>query len=115
MSDRTIIKIIRTPGGDIQPEGNTTTRHRTGDRVTFTTAPGSQGVTLTFTEESPFGADKKVIQYGVEHVLTAAFNPNAARNFYPYMCELVINGQRFVGKPGKHQGGGEMEVIRVDA
>ena len=108
-----IIKIIRTPAGDIQPEGGVTTRHRSGEGVKFTTDPGAQGVTLTFSGDSPFGPGKKTIGYGVEHTVTAVFNgsdPN--RNLYPYMCTLSINGQTFVGKPGKHNGGGEMEVIR---
>jgi hypothetical protein len=108
-----IIKIIRTPAGDIQPEGGVTTRHRPGEVVKFMTDPSAQGVTLTFTGASPFGPDKTTIGYGVDHTVTAAFNasdPNG--NLYPYMCTLSINGQTFVGKPGKHNGGGEMEVIR---
>ena len=108
------IRIVRTPGGAVQPEGSRTTVHRTGETVRFTTEPDAQGLRISFDNESPFGPANRVVHYGVPLHVTAVFNESdPSRNHYPYTCEIMVNGQTLKSQPASGSGG-EMEVIRTN-
>jgi hypothetical protein len=106
------ITIVRRGPKSLKPKEDSRTRGtRTtvpaGSTVRFNIEGGVTGTTITFTGDSPFGADKEV-SYGVPLTVTVSVHPSdSQRNIYKYRCH---------GKAGNldldsEDGGGEVEIV----
>jgi len=93
-------------GHKLEPSEGRRTPVKPRELVTFTMDPnaGVAGLSITFTDRSPFGAEHKAVKYGNSHVVTAAFDADGTRNIYTYSCETADGLSS--------ENGGEMEVIR---
>ena len=110
MAEMTIAKKLKddndpSKGSQARTKGRRTAV-KPNELVTFTMDPGAgvAGLSITFTDRSPFGAEHKKVKYGDSHEVTTAFDADRKRNIYTYSCETADGLLS--------ENGGEMEVIR---
>lgn len=111
MADITIAKKLKdkdnpSKGHKLEPTTGRHTDVKAGEIVTFRMDPGAgvAGLRITFTDRSPFGADKKTVNYGQALPVTVDVDADRKKNIYEYSCETVDGLLS--------ENGGEMEVIR---
>ena len=108
MADITIVKKLKDQndpgkGHKLEPETGKRTTVKAGDNVTFRRGQGVLALSIEFSEKSPFGADKKTVDYDTPIPVTVAVDPDPQRNLYKYSCRASGLST---------DDGGEMEIIR---
>ena len=102
----TIVKKLKDPknasaGYVLQPDTGLPAEVKTGDLVTFLLGDGVSGLSITFTERSPFGAARKTVRYNQPLEVTEAHDPKQPR--FKYSCRTADGLST--------DDGGEVEIV----
>jgi hypothetical protein len=102
----TIVKKLKDPknataGHVLQPDTGLPAKVRTGDLVTFLLGDGVSGLSITFTDRSPFGTSLKTVAYDQPLEVTEAHDPKQPR--YKYSCRTADGIST--------DDGGEVEIV----
>jgi hypothetical protein len=106
LTNITIVKKLKDPknaaaGYVLQPDTGRPAEVKTGDLVTFLVGEGVNGLSITFTDRSPFGAARKTVLYAQPLEVTEAFDPKQPR--YKYSCRTADGMST--------DDGGEVEIV----
>ena len=101
-----IVKKLKDPknaaaGHVLQPDTGLPAQVQTGDLVTFLLGEGVNGLSITFTERSPFGAARMTVVYDQPVEVTEAQDPK--QPLYKYSCRTADGVST--------DDGGEVEIV----